>query len=374
MFGFLIMGIMPMDLRKKHIFLTSIFTILLVLTISCTPRKLFLPDAPEFISDRADYADCTLHIASFDVRNLEKVEDISTTNRLQERFLEYILSQNYFSEVHDFQKDRSDKPYLILKVEVLPEYSINRTWILDICTFYPCLGLWPITPHWGETMVNVKANLFDSKGNTLENIQINKQVEYSNIFYSYYSNTALEEAFKQCYDIVFTEFSSRLRENSTTIVKRIESAVEDQFVEKTITLPDDKSDKRTNIAVVDLRGYGISEMDALALTNRLTTELFKMGIFTVLEREKMQDILNEQGFQQSGCTTSECLVEAGKLLNVQQIVGGSVSKIGEFYTIELRMIDVESGKILSVANEDIEGSIGEVLTRGIRKTAIKLVR
>jgi curli biogenesis system outer membrane secretion channel CsgG len=126
--------------------------------------------------------------------------------------------------------------------------------------------------------------------------------------------------------------------------------------------------------VVELNGYGVSQMDALSMSNRLTTEIFRTGQFTVLEREKMSEILFEQGFQQSGCTSSECLVEAGRLLNVQMIVGGSVSKIGNIFTVELRLIDVETGKIIDVANEDIQGDIGEVLTHGIRRATVKLIR
>ena len=34
----------------------------------------------------------------------------------------------------------------------------------------------------------------------------------------------------------------------------------------------------------------------------------------------MEQILVEQGFQQSGCTTNECMVEVGKLIGVENIV------------------------------------------------------
>ena len=44
-------------------------------------------------------------------------------------------------------------------------------------------------------------------------------------------------------------------------------------------------------------------------------------------------MLKEQGFQQSGCVSSECAVEAGKLLGVDQIVTGSIGKIGSYYTV-----------------------------------------
>ena len=44
----------------------------------------------------------------------------------------------------------------------------------------------------------------------------------------------------------------------------------------------------------------------------------------------MEDILKEQGFQQTGCTSDECVVEVGKIIGVQQMVGGSISKVGNY--------------------------------------------
>lgn len=130
----------------------------------------------------------------------------------------------------------------------------------------------------------------------------------------------------------------------------------------------------TNIAVMDLDAFAISAPEALALTNRLRVELFNTGRFVVLERGKMQDILKEQGFQETGCTTTDCLVEVGQLLNMQHMVAGSVSKVGDVYSIEVRLIDVGTGEIIAATVEDITGSLGDLLTKGIRNASLKLVQ
>jgi TolB-like protein len=88
----------------------------------------------------------------------------------------------------------------------------------------------------------------------------------------------------------------------------------------------------------------------------------------------MEEILKEQGFQQSGCTSSECALEAGQLLNVEQMVTGSISKVGEIYSVEVRLIDVESGKIVAVGVEDIRGGIEDVLTSGMNKVVWDMLR
>ena len=82
--------------------------------------------------------------------------------------------------------------------------------------------------------------------------------------------------------------------------------------------------KRTAVAVMTLRGSGISESDAKFLTERLVIELQRAGAFEVMERDRMDEILREQGFQQTGaCDETACLVEAGRLLPVEKMIGRS---------------------------------------------------
>ena len=64
-------------------------------------------------------------------------------------------------------------------------------------------------------------------------------------------------------------------------------------------------DIKTNIAVIDLDPTSISNNESQFLSDRLRTELFETGKFQVVEREKMNAILDEQGFQQTGCTSVE---------------------------------------------------------------------
>ncbi len=118
---------------------------------------------------------------------------------------------------------------------------------------------------------------------------------------------------------------------------------------------------QTNIAVMDFEGKNVSKADASALTDRLRAELFLTGKFVVLEREKMDAILKEQQFQLSGCTSDACAVEAGQLLAVEQIVSGSVSKVGQTFSVTARLIDVEKGNLLGVGTCDLRSDIGDLM-------------
>jgi hypothetical protein len=75
----------------------------------------------------------------------------------------------------------------------------------------------------------------------------------------------------------------------------------------------------------------------------------------------MESILQEQGFQLSGCTSTECAVEAGKLLGVEKMVTGSVGKIGDLYNINIRLFDVGTGQIENTVSHKHEGSVEDLL-------------
>ncbi len=130
---------------------------------------------------------------------------------------------------------------------------------------------------------------------------------------------------------------------------------------------------QTTVAVIDFDANGVSVSEARALTDRLRTELFNTGKFTVVERGMMEEVLEEQGFQQSGCTSNECIVEVGMLVGVEQMVGGSINKVGNVFSVSARMISIETGKMLISATIDHKGDIGDVLTIGMRNISLQLV-
>ncbi len=129
---------------------------------------------------------------------------------------------------------------------------------------------------------------------------------------------------------------------------------------------------KITLAVMDLDAEGISASENRIISARLRTELIETQKFTVVEREKVEEILSEQGFQLSGCTSNECAVQAGKLLGVKYMAVGSIGKIGAIFTLNIRLINVESGVVMKTAVEDCKCSIDQVLTEAVRKTAKKL--
>jgi len=129
----------------------------------------------------------------------------------------------------------------------------------------------------------------------------------------------------------------------------------------------------TTIAVYNLRAVGMNKDDAEILTDHIRSVLVDKKIYRVIDRGLMDQILKEQEFQLSDCTSDECVVEIGKLLSVKKILTGSVGKFGKLYTIELRIIDVESGRIENSSLYNYEGVMEKLLTEGVYKSIDKLL-
>lgn len=104
--------------------------------------------------------------------------------------------------------------------------------------------------------------------------------------------------------------------------------------------------KLLNVAVMDMTAQNMSAGDAAVITDLLRSELVKTRKFNVLERGNMEKILAEQAFQQTGCTSDDCAVKLGKMLNCQRMVSGSLGKLAAEYYLNVRVVDIETGRVL----------------------------
>ena len=73
----------------------------------------------------------------------------------------------------------------------------------------------------------------------------------------------------------------------------------------------------------------------------------------------------------SGCA-EECLIDVGEILGANQIILGSIGKIGGLYTLSAKLVDVESGELLMASDFDAENGLRELLQIGLKKIAYEL--
>lgn len=129
---------------------------------------------------------------------------------------------------------------------------------------------------------------------------------------------------------------------------------------------------RINVAVSDLSAENVSQGNAAIVADWLRGALVAEGAYTVVERSAMQKVLTEQAFQNTGCTSSECAVKLGKVLNVQKMVVGSFGKFLDSYVLNVRVVDVESGEV--VYSDSAKGRTTDEVEANIKSLAQRLSR
>jgi len=135
-----------------------------------------------------------------------------------------------------------------------------------------------------------------------------------------------------------------------------------------------KVGRMQTLAVMDIDGKRLENMDLGVLRDALIVEFQNSGKVRVMERSQMNTILKEQGFQQSGaCDASECAVEMGKLLSVDRMVLGSLGKLGETWSMTLRLVNVQTGEVLTSVRDSRTGSIDVVLSQSVPQLASQLL-
>ena len=132
--------------------------------------------------------------------------------------------------------------------------------------------------------------------------------------------------------------------------------------------------EKMRIAVMDLQPTDVAPSMAAKISDLIRTELINTGKFTVIERGQMNSILQEQGFQQSGCTDESCAVEIGRMLAARKILVGTIMALGKTIVINGRIVDVETGEAefgeqQAAANEE---SLLEACSMFGRKLAARL--
>ena len=126
------------------------------------------------------------------------------------------------------------------------------------------------------------------------------------------------------------------------------------------------------VAVIDFAARGVSHEDAVTMSERFAAELMQNSRFQVQERARINEVLKEVAFQQAVCSDPGCAVDIGKLIAARKVVLGTIARVGDIYTVNIKLVDVETGKVETSLSEDCDCAIEEVLTGTLKHLAGKL--
>jgi TolB-like protein len=114
--------------------------------------------------------------------------------------------------------------------------------------------------------------------------------------------------------------------------------------------------EKTALAVLSLQDKGAGKELVLNLTDVVTGALSELGVFQVLSRADIQQMVEfEQSKQLLGCDSdTSCLAELGGALGVALLVNGSVGKVGNTYIVNLTLTDASAAKVLAREQRQVQ--------------------
>jgi hypothetical protein len=101
---------------------------------------------------------------------------------------------------------------------------------------------------------------------------------------------------------------------------------------------------KPSIAVLNLDSKGLN-LDPAQVGNLARIELAKLDVYQVMDRYDVAYLVDRNQLKTANCYGKLCLLEIGKVLNMDKMFTGSVELYGETILISLNIFDVKSGII-----------------------------
>ncbi len=102
---------------------------------------------------------------------------------------------------------------------------------------------------------------------------------------------------------------------------------------------------------------------ATGIPEMLITDLANQRDITVIERERLDEVLEEMALGGSGITDNATALEVGKILNVELLVMGNLTVAGESFRLDTKILNVETAEVMGAvkaATED-EGDLFDLV-------------
>ena len=122
--------------------------------------------------------------------------------------------------------------------------------------------------------------------------------------------------------------------------------------------------------IADIQGSGFTTLAALDfstedgyavfsryLADEVSAALHSSDTVRLIERENLAKVIEEQQFQVSGEVSDETAKSLGKIIGVDMLLFGRITDLPSSVLVSCRVIAVETGALLSIANREFEKTV-----------------
>jgi TolB-like protein len=177
--------------------------------------------------------------------------------------------------------------------------------------------------------------------------------------------------------------ADKLKKDEEKAKKDEERAKKDQEKADRDAKDKEKKDKekaqasmKTKIAVARLTSRtGLDQATADLFTDALVGELRKRQGLAVTDRNDIAAVLGaEKEKALLGCSNDSCLAEIGGALGVEQLVSGTVGRVGKSLIVNLTLIDSKKAQAISTVSERLKSSSDEAFFDALPDLVDQLVK
>ena len=143
----------------------------------------------------------------------------------------------------------------------------------------------------------------------------------------------------------------------------------DQAIAEATVRIEERLGAGTKIAPINFNSP--SDKFSAYVLDELTANLVDNGKLIVVDRTEVDLIRNELGFQYSGEVGDDSMQNVGRMLGAQSIISGSLTDMGGFYRIMIRVLNVQNASVeVQYRTNIINDNVVSALLPGGRTTAI----
>jgi TolB-like protein len=124
-----------------------------------------------------------------------------------------------------------------------------------------------------------------------------------------------------------------------------------------------RAEQDIRIAVMEFASKGgVSQKQMDALSDLLANEIRGMGKYRVIGKSDIRTALDiETQKNLVGCNDESCIAEIGGALGVRWVIVGNISKFGDKFLLNLKIMDAEKIRVVKGVSQKVEGGEGELL-------------